>query len=75
MLADTTDRFERLMLEFALRWHRFGGGSSRLPFEEFGMEAPAYFSRLARILESDRSITCGQTRAAIRNVCALRLQK
>jgi hypothetical protein len=35
----------------------------------------AYFSRLARILESDRSTTCVQTHAAIRNVYALRLQK
>ncbi|OUS92340.1 hypothetical protein CA951_29595 [Rhodococcus sp. NCIMB 12038] len=75
VLADTNDRFDRQMLEFALRWHPYGGGSSRLIFEEFGMDAPTYFSKLARILDADRSITSEKTRAAIRGVCAVRLHR
>ncbi|GCE42127.1 hypothetical protein Rhow_006066 [Rhodococcus wratislaviensis] len=38
------------------------------------MDAPTYFNRLARILDADRSITSEKTRAAIRSVCAVRLQ-
>ncbi|QSE89355.1 DUF3263 domain-containing protein [Rhodococcus pseudokoreensis] len=75
MLADTNDRFERQMLGFALRWHPYGGGSRRLIFEEFGLDAPTYFSRLARILDADRSVTSEKTRAAIRSVCAVRLRE
>lgn len=73
MLGDTNDRFERAMLEFALRWHPYGGGSNRLIFEEFGLDPRQYFGRLARILDSDRSVAPAATRQSIRTICHHRL--
>ena len=73
MLGDSHDRFERAMLEFALRWHPYGGGSNRLIFDEFGLNPRQYFARLARILDSDRSITSAATRQRIRTICHDRL--
>lgn len=37
--------YERAIIDFIRRWHRFGGGSARDIFEEFGLSEHEFFSR------------------------------
>ena len=43
---------ERNMLEFIRRWHRFGGGSARDIFVEFGLAEHEFFGRTLELLQT-----------------------
>jgi len=45
-------RDERNMLEFIRRWHRFGGGSARDIFVEFGLAEHEFFGRTLELLQT-----------------------
>lgn len=72
MLGDSHDRFERAVLEFALRWHPYGGGSNRLTFDEFGLNPRQYFARLAHPRLCPLHHIWGDS-AAYRTICHDRL--
>ena len=43
---------ERAIIEFIQRWHRFGGGSARDIFAEFGLAEHEFFRRTLEILQT-----------------------
>ena len=65
---------ERDMLEFIRRWHRFGGGSARDIFVEFGLPEYEFFRRTLELLQT-RLFTgmTEETAEYIRKVCRWRL--
>ena len=66
--------YERAMIEFIRRWHRFGGGSARDIFAEFGLAEHEFFSRTLELLQT-RLFTgmTEETAEYIRKVCRWRL--
>ena len=66
--------FERAMIEFIRRWHRFGGGSARDILVEFGLPEHEFFSRTLELLQT-RLFTgmTEETAEYIRKVCRWRL--
>jgi hypothetical protein len=67
-------RYERSMIEFIRRWHRFGGGFARDIFVEFGLAEHEFFSRTLALLQA--GVFTGmteETAESIRKVCRWRL--
>ncbi|MBA4026436.1 MAG: hypothetical protein C0482_29195 [Gordonia sp.] len=63
------------MLEFAVRWHPYGGGDAGDILVEFGLTDRDYFTRLSTLLTT-RSLAAGldpDTLAALRATCRQRL--
>ena len=66
--------YERNMLEFIRRWHRFGGGSARDIFVEFGLAEHEFFSRTLELLQTGLfAETTDETVEYIRKVCRWRV--
>jgi hypothetical protein len=66
--------YERAIIDFIRRWHRFGGGSSRDIFEEFGLSEHEFFSKTIELLGSTgASGVSEETAIRIRKVCRWRL--
>ena len=53
---ETTDAgrgaYERSMIEFIRCWHRFGGGTARDIFAEFGLAEHGFFGRTLEMLQN-----------------------
>jgi hypothetical protein len=64
---------ERVMIDFIRRWHRFGGGSARDIFAEFGLDEHEYFRRTLELLEARPFAGINETAEYIRKVCRWRL--
>src|SRR6476660_4575653 len=66
--------YERAMIEFIRRWHRFGGGSARDIFREFGLAERVFFRRTLELLQT-RPFAGIEDEPAdyLCNVCGLRL--
>ena len=76
--ADTTQAgpadYERAMIDFIRHWHRFGGGTARYIFAEFGLPEHEFFSRTLDLLQT--RLFTGMTEETveyIRKVCRWRL--
>ena len=66
--------YERAMIDFIRRWHRFGGGSARDIFEEFGLSEHEFFTKTVELLGSTGAWGVGEeTAKRIRKVCRWRL--
>jgi hypothetical protein len=66
--------YERSMIEFIRRWHRFGGGSARDIFVEFGLAEHEFFHRTLELLQSGAFAGINEETAEyIRKVCRWRL--
>jgi len=66
--------YERAIIDFIRRWHRFGGGSARDIFEEFGLSEHEFFSKTIELLGSTgASGVSEETAIRIRKVCRWRL--
>jgi len=66
--------YERAILDFIRRWHRFGGGSARDIFEEFGLSEHEFFSKTIELLGSTGAWGVSEeTAIRIRKVCRWRL--
>src|SRR5262245_33518660 len=48
----TRDGYERGIIEFIRRWHRFGGGSARDIFVEFGLAEHEFFRRTLELVQT-----------------------
>ena len=44
--------YDRAMIEFIRRWHRFGGGPARDIFAEFGLAEHEFFRRTLELLQT-----------------------
>jgi len=65
---------ERNMLEFIRRWHRFGGGSARDIYVEFGLGEHEFFGRTLELLQTGLfAETTDETVEYIRKVCRWRV--
>jgi hypothetical protein len=66
--------YERSMIDFIQRWHRFGGGSARDIFVEFGLPEHEFFRRTLELIQA-RLFTgmTEETAEYIRKVCRWRL--
>jgi hypothetical protein len=66
--------YERSMIDFIRRWHRFGGGSARDILVEFGLPEHEFFRRTLELLQT-RLFTgmTEETAEYIRKVCRWRL--
>jgi hypothetical protein len=65
---------ERAMIEFIRRWHRFGGGSARDIFAEFGLAEHEFFGRTLELLQTRPFAGINEETADyIRKVCRWRL--
>lgn len=66
--------YERAMIDFIRHWHRFGGGTARDIFIEFGVPEHEFFSRTLDLLQT-RLFTgmTEDTAEYIRKVCRWRL--
>jgi hypothetical protein len=66
--------YERAMIEFIRRWHRFGGGSARDIFAEFGLAEHEFFRRILGLLQTGPFAGINEeTAECIRKVCRWRL--
>ena len=66
--------YERKMLEFIRRWHRFGGGSARDIFVEFGLAEHEFFGRTLDLLQTGLfAEMTDETVEYIRKVCRWRV--
>ena len=66
--------YERAMIEFIRRWHRFGGGSARDIFAEFGLVEHEFFGRTLELLQTRPfAEMTDETVEYIRKVCRWRL--
>jgi len=66
--------FERSMIQFIRRWHRFGGGSARDIFVEFGLAEHEFFRRTLELLQTGPFAGINEETAEyIRKVCRWRL--
>jgi hypothetical protein len=66
--------YERNMLEFIRRWHRFGGGSARDIYVEFGLAEHEFFGRTLELLQTGLfAAMTEETAEYIRKVCRWRL--
>jgi hypothetical protein len=66
--------YERAIIDFIRRWHRFGGGSARDIFEEFGLGEHEFFSKTIELLGSTAASSVSEeTAIRIRKVCRWRL--
>ncbi|WP_006247377.1 hypothetical protein [Mycolicibacterium tusciae] len=70
-------RYEWAMVEFIRRWYRFGGGSARDIFEEFGLGEHEFFIRVLDLVQAVASADAPGLPAMahndIRKVCRWRL--
>ena len=65
---------ERNMLEFIRRWHRFGGGSARDIYVEFGLAEHEIFGRTLELLQTGLfAEMTDETVEYIRKVCRWRV--
>ena len=65
---------ERNMLEFIRRWHRFGGGSARDIYVEFGLAEHEFFGRALELLQTGLfAEMTDETVEYIRKVCRWRV--
>ena len=70
----TRDGYERGIIEFIRRWHRFGGGSARDIFVEFGLPEHEFFRRTLELVQTGPFTGVDeQTAEHIRKVCRWRL--
>ena len=66
--------YERAIIDFIRRWHRFGGGSARDIFEEFGLSEHEFFTKTVELLGSTGAAGVSEETAnRIRKVCRWRL--
>ena len=66
--------YERAIVDFIRRWHRFGGGSARDIFEEFGLSEYEFFTKTIELLGSTGAWGVSEeTAIRIRKVCRWRL--
>src|SRR6478736_5698755 len=66
--------YERAMIEFIRRWHRFGGGPARDIFAEFGLAEHEFFRRTLELLQTGPFAGINEETAEyIRKVCRWRL--
>ena len=66
--------YERAMIEFIRRWHRFGGGSARDIFREFGLAERVFFRRTLELLQTRPfAEMTDETVEYIRKVCRWRV--
>ena len=66
--------YERAIIDFIRRWHRFGGGSARDIFEEFGLSEHEFFAKTIELLGSTGALGVSEeTAIRIRKVCRWRL--
>jgi hypothetical protein len=66
--------YERAMIEFIRRWHRFGEGSGRGIFAEFGLAEHEFFRRTLELLQTGAFAGINaETAENIRKVCRWRL--
>ena len=65
--------FERSMIQFIRSWHRFGGGSARDIFVEFGLAEYEFFRRTLELLQTGRFTGMNEDAEYIRKVCRWRL--
>jgi hypothetical protein len=66
--------YERSMIEFIRNWHRFGGGSARDIFVEFGLTEHEFFHRTLELFQSGPFTGINEETAEyIRKVCRWRL--
>ena len=66
--------YERAIIDFIRRWHRFGGGSALDIFEEFGLSEHEFFTKTIELLESAGASSVSEEAAMrIRKVCRWRL--
>jgi len=71
--ADRTG-YERSMIDFIRHWHRFGGGSARDIFVEFGLREHEFFRRTLELVQTGPFTGVDeQTAEHIRKVCRWRL--
>lgn len=65
------------IVDFAVRWHPYGGGDADDIFIAFGLTENDYFHRLAAIVSTHRAATGldPTTLAAIASVCTSRLTR
>ncbi len=64
----------RAMIDFIRHWHRFGGGSARDIFAEFGLTEHEFFTKTLDLLESTGAPGVSEETAnRIRKVCRWRL--
>lgn len=62
------------MLQFALRWYPYGGGSAEDIFVKFGLTEEVYFRRLSHALCSGGTAISPALREILHAVCDRRLQ-
>ena len=66
--------YERGIIDFIRRWHRFGGGSARDILEEFGLSEHEFFTKTVELLGSTGAAGVSEETAnRIRKVCRWRL--
>jgi hypothetical protein len=73
--AVSGDPFERDMVDFVIRWSRYGGGSSADIFEQFGLVEPEFFRRVLVLINAP-GLCLGIDRSVInqvRRTCLARL--
>jgi hypothetical protein len=62
------------LVEFALRWQPYGGGSAEDIFVEFGLTEKVYFERLSDVLYAGAAVLTPAAHAALRAICTSRLR-
>lgn len=75
--AVSADRFEQDMVDFVIRWARYGGGCSADIFEEFGLSEAEFFRRVL-VLVSAPMVNVVIDRVVldrIRSTCLTRLRR
>jgi len=66
--------YERAIIDFIRHWHRFGGGSARHIFDEFGLSEHEFFTETVELLGSTGAWGVNdETAIRIRKVCRWRL--
>ncbi|WP_232433530.1 DUF3263 domain-containing protein [Rhodococcus sp. AW25M09] len=62
------------ILDFGRTWQGYGGGSDEDIYVAFGVDAPTYFQRLRRVLDTPLAAELpAATRIAIEQICTVRL--
>lgn len=72
MIKDKTDD---LIIDFARRWARFGGGPADEIFVNFGLTPVAYFERLWKLLQTQPERCPIESRRLVSVICRQRLAK
>ncbi|ANS31978.1 hypothetical protein R1CP_36865 (plasmid) [Rhodococcus opacus] len=68
------DPYEMAMLNFAITWSPFSDADEQI-FPEFGISAPAFYSRVLELVMSRRTVLDNEIRTHLRAVCMDKLSK